>query len=75
LEQLQPAEQEWLFAPLLTGHHHRGTREGKPNTNEVLTVSATNQDIAGFHQLDQRLLHPTRAGRPRPPTSPIGQRG
>ncbi len=48
LEQLQPAEQEWLFAPLLTGHHHRGTREGKPHTNEVLTVSASNQDIAGF---------------------------
>ncbi|GAA1956694.1 hypothetical protein [Amycolatopsis minnesotensis] len=48
LEQLQPAEQDWLFASLPTSHHHRGQREGKLHTNEVLSVRASTDDIAGF---------------------------
>jgi integrase len=48
LEQLQPPEQDWLFASLSTSRHHRGRRDGKPHTNQVLTVSATNEDIAGL---------------------------
>lgn len=32
LEQLQPAEQDWLFTPLTTSHHCRRRRDGKPHT-------------------------------------------
>ncbi|WP_216912972.1 hypothetical protein [Nocardia noduli] len=48
LEQLQPADQPWLFAPLFTGHHSNQRRGGRVFVNEALTSKATNEDIAGF---------------------------
>jgi hypothetical protein len=48
LEQLQPAEQQWLFAPLATSHHRGRRRAGRDHGNEVLSSKATNEDIAGF---------------------------
>jgi hypothetical protein len=48
LEQLQPPEQQWLFAPLATSHHRGRRRAGRDHGNEVLSSRATNEDIAGF---------------------------
>ncbi|MFE9328370.1 hypothetical protein ACIHDR_46860 [Nocardia sp. NPDC052278] len=48
LEQLHPADQPWLFAPLSTGQHPNRRRGGRVFVNEALTSKATNQDIAGF---------------------------
>jgi hypothetical protein len=48
LEQLQPADQDWLFAPLVTGRHHNRRRLGRTHTNEVLSSRATVDDITGF---------------------------
>jgi hypothetical protein len=48
LEQLQPADQDWLFAPLRTGHHFNRRRSGRTHANEVLSSRATCDDIAGF---------------------------
>jgi hypothetical protein len=48
LEQLQPAEQDWLFAPLATGHHHNRRRNGRTHNNEVLSAKATIEDISGL---------------------------
>lgn len=48
LEQLQPPEQTWLFAPLPSSHHRDRRRQGRTHANEVLSSRATNDDIAGF---------------------------
>ncbi len=48
IEQLQPPEQQLLFAPLPSGHHFTRRRHGREHANEVLTSKATNQDIAGL---------------------------
>jgi hypothetical protein len=48
LEQLQPPEQPWLFAPLASSHHRGRRRQGRTHANEVLSSRATNDDIAGF---------------------------
>jgi len=48
LEQLQPDGQDWLFAPLVTGHHHNRRRDGRTHNNEVLSIKATIEDISGL---------------------------